>query len=364
MSHSPVPRKIPMWLYFHGSGQCARIIGRVIEIRVLVVVAVEEPLDVERAAHRKQVAHPSGMPERDVRRVVAAEARAAHGHMVAVALAPGEVEHVVDDDVFVGVVGAQAVGGMDALVVPSFRGPRNPGNKPYPARVDEPADGLDQPELLVLVKASERGRKENQRQPAPVAEDQHLEIPAQMRRPPADVAFVHRLSLEWQCVPAPNMEATLRGDKRKCAGRWTIRPTSRIWCRSHERRGTHADRRHPASPGVCFAAAGQPARRAGVPAAGLCAVAAALSRAVLARRPERVRRGDLVRRAGMGRGRDGGTPHRWQGRWRRSSSWRWPTRARTASTNTRRRADVSISTARPAAARGWGRATDGSCGRN
>ena len=75
--------------------------------------------------------------------------------------------------------------------------------------------------------------------------------------------------------------------------------------RQHERRRPHADGRHPAPPGVCLALAGQPARRVGVPAAGLWAVAAALPRLLHARRPERVRRGDLVRRAGMGRGRNG-----------------------------------------------------------
>ena len=53
------------------------------------------------------------------------------------------------------------------------------------------AHGIDQLEIFVLVMAAERSRKKNQRKSASVAEDEHLEIAAQMRRPPSNIAFVH-----------------------------------------------------------------------------------------------------------------------------------------------------------------------------
>ena len=167
------------------------VIGWVVEVHVLVVVAAEEAFDVERAAQAEEVADPLRVAERDVRRVVGAEARAPHRHPVAVALPPGEVENVVDDHVFVAHLRAHAIGGMDALVVPTVQINGVRAIHGDPAGLHEPADGLHQPEFLVLVEAPVAGGKQDQRHAPPVAEDQHFKIAAQVAGPPADVAFLH-----------------------------------------------------------------------------------------------------------------------------------------------------------------------------
>src|SRR4029077_3667093 len=61
-----------------------------------------------------------------------------------------------------------------------------------PTGIHITADRLNQAEILVLVVAPERGRKENERKPAAVAKDEHFEIPAEIGSVPANMTFVHQ----------------------------------------------------------------------------------------------------------------------------------------------------------------------------
>src|SRR5438309_9358183 len=59
------------------------------------------------------------------------------------------------------------------------------------ACIDIAANGTDESEVFVLVIPAERRGKQNQREPAAVAESEHLKLPAQIRRPPFDIASIH-----------------------------------------------------------------------------------------------------------------------------------------------------------------------------
>src|SRR5947208_16281317 len=90
-----------------------QIFIRAVEVNVVVVVTIEKRADVERATQADEVADQIGMTERDVPGVISAEAGPANSDAMAIAFAPCQIEHVVDDHVFVGVMGAHPVGGMD-----------------------------------------------------------------------------------------------------------------------------------------------------------------------------------------------------------------------------------------------------------
>ncbi len=62
------------------------------------------------------------------------------------------------------------------------------------ACIDIAANGADESEVFVLIIATERRGKQNQRETAPVAESEHFKLAAQIGRVPFDVTFVHRES--------------------------------------------------------------------------------------------------------------------------------------------------------------------------
>jgi hypothetical protein len=65
-------------IVFPRVGHVRQIIVRAVEINVVVVIAVEEIADIERAAQADEMADGVGMAEGDVGRVIRAEAGAAH----------------------------------------------------------------------------------------------------------------------------------------------------------------------------------------------------------------------------------------------------------------------------------------------
>src|SRR5437762_8189764 len=101
LSHSPVPMMMFTWLYFHRVGHVRQIFVRAIEINVVVVIAVEEIADLERAAQADEVADGVGVPEGDVGGVIRAETRAAHADTIGAGLAPREIEHIVHNHIFI-----------------------------------------------------------------------------------------------------------------------------------------------------------------------------------------------------------------------------------------------------------------------
>ena len=67
------------------------------------------------------MAHGVGMAEGDVGRVVRAETRAAHSDALTRAFAARQIEHVTHDHVFVSIVRAHPVRGMDRFVVETLK---------------------------------------------------------------------------------------------------------------------------------------------------------------------------------------------------------------------------------------------------
>src|ERR1035441_7977671 len=97
-----------------------QIIGRVIEVRVLAVPAVEEALDVERAAHGDAAGDLVGMAEGEVHGMVSAKAAAGHDGARSPILVPHQRQHVIQDVALVLQMPLYAPVGMRPLVVPAF----------------------------------------------------------------------------------------------------------------------------------------------------------------------------------------------------------------------------------------------------
>src|SRR3984893_17568499 len=91
-----------------------------VEVNVVVVVAVEKRTDVERAAQAKEMADQVRVTKRDVSRVIRAKTRPPHGHTMAIAFAPRQLEHISHNPVFVGVVRSHPIGGMNRFVIKAF----------------------------------------------------------------------------------------------------------------------------------------------------------------------------------------------------------------------------------------------------
>src|SRR5262249_33634139 len=124
------------------------VIGRIIEVAVVVVVAVEELLDVESRAHADDVADPFGVAKTNIDRVITAEARATDRDMVPAAIAARKIEHVMHDHVFVTHVGLYAIGRMNPLVVPALRVNRVRAVNGHTTGVDIPRHGIYEAKIL------------------------------------------------------------------------------------------------------------------------------------------------------------------------------------------------------------------------
>src|ERR1700724_546843 len=195
--------------------QLRQVVHRVVEVDVVVVIALQELADVEGAAHADQVRHLVGMAQRHVHRVIAAEAAAGDRHPPAAGVGARMLEDLLHDDLLVGHVGLDAVGGMDAVVVPALRVDAVGTIELHPPGVHERRGRLDQAEVLVLVVPS-LGCREQHHRDAGVPEREHLEDPSsQVGSAPAQILFPHSRS----CTPHP--EAAI------LVARWPSSPTSR-----------------------------------------------------------------------------------------------------------------------------------------
>src|SRR5437868_13813042 len=88
-------------------------------------------------------------------------------------------------------MGAHAIGRMNLFIVKALQVYGVRAIDCHPPVVDEPPDRIDYAEILVLVVATERSGKKDQRQTMSAPEDKHLKLAAQVWRPPADVTFLH-----------------------------------------------------------------------------------------------------------------------------------------------------------------------------
>jgi hypothetical protein len=90
-----------------------------------------------------------------LRGVIRAKTRATHRHAMTIAFAPRQIEYVVDDDIFVGVVRAHTVSGMNSLIVEAFQINRVWAVHRYLSGIDIAGHGTDQTEIFVLVITAE-----------------------------------------------------------------------------------------------------------------------------------------------------------------------------------------------------------------
>ena len=161
---------------------------------------------------------------------------------------------------------------MNRLVVKTVEVDRVRAINGDSAAIDEPGDGIDQAEILVLVVAAKGGWKNNQRQAASVAEDEHFEFAAQIRRPPANVTFVHAVPNRRESGAlgdAENARACgLCAKRRSGSSRLDNANLLADTWRFHGRQA-HSHRKHPTPPAFRIANSAEPARRSGLSAAQL-----------------------------------------------------------------------------------------------
>lgn len=169
-----------------------QIFVRAIEINVIVVVAVEEIADLEGAAQADEMADGIGVPEGNIGGVIGAEARSAQPDAMGAAFSAREIEDIMHNHIFIGNMSPDAIGGMNAFVVEAVEIDGVGAINGDAVVIDEPGHRIDQAEILGLMVMAKGRWKNDQRQTAAIPESQHLKLPAQIRRPPFDVTFLHK----------------------------------------------------------------------------------------------------------------------------------------------------------------------------
>ena len=99
--------------------------------------------------------HGVGMTKSDIGGVIGPEAGAADCDAMTIAFAPGEIEHIAHDHVFVGVMRPHPIGGMNRFVIETFEIDRVRAIDGDSAGIDVTGNGIDKAEVFVLVLAAE-----------------------------------------------------------------------------------------------------------------------------------------------------------------------------------------------------------------
>lgn len=128
-----------------------QIFVRTVEIDIVVVVAVEKIADFEGAAQTDEMANRVGVLESDIGGVIGAKTCAANTNAMRAAFTPRKIEYIAHNDIFISDVGANAICRMNALVVKALEIDRVGAIHRNAIVVDEPCDGIDQPEIFVLM---------------------------------------------------------------------------------------------------------------------------------------------------------------------------------------------------------------------
>src|SRR5439155_3059489 len=98
---------------FPGVGPVWQVFIWAVEVNVVVVIPVEERADVERAAQADNMTDGVRMTEGNIGRVISAQTGSANCDSMATALPPRKIEHVMDDHIFIRVMGAHTISRMD-----------------------------------------------------------------------------------------------------------------------------------------------------------------------------------------------------------------------------------------------------------
>ena len=134
------------------------------------------------------------MTKGDIGRVISAQARATNGHPRTRTLASRVIKDVIDDYAFEGVVRPHVIGRMNRLIVKAVEVDRVRAINCDSPALHEWRAGGGQAKVVVLSIVAERSWEENQRKTPSIAEDEHIEIAAQVRRPPLNMSFVHAVA--------------------------------------------------------------------------------------------------------------------------------------------------------------------------
>src|SRR6476661_1497315 len=171
------------------------VLGRVVEVHVVVVVAVHKLPDVEGRTHGKEVGHLVGVAEGEVQGLVASKAAAGHPDFVDVALTLQHGHQLVAEKLVVENVVLHAHGGRQVLGVPRKPVDAVDAKQLDAAGFDQRAGGFDKLKVAGLVVAA-AGSGENDNRVAPAAKHEHVNVLAQVMRVKAAVLFLQNVESE------------------------------------------------------------------------------------------------------------------------------------------------------------------------
>src|SRR6266566_7261900 len=99
--------------------------------------------------------HGVGMTKSDIGGVISPEAGAADCDAMTIAFAPGEIEYVAHDHIFIGVMRPHPIGRMNRFVIETFEIDSIRAIDGDSAGIDVTGNGIDEAEVFVLVVAAE-----------------------------------------------------------------------------------------------------------------------------------------------------------------------------------------------------------------
>jgi len=170
--------------------EVGKVSDGVVEVGEFVEVAVKEGAVVEGTGEGDAFGDGVGMAEGEVDGVVAAEGAAVDGEVDAVGAVADEGKDFVEDVVFVGVVAADAVGGVDVFVVPGFGIDAIDAEEHELAGVEAVVEGFNHAVVFIFMEGTHGGR-EDEDGVSGVAELEELHVLMEMGAPPAMVFAVH-----------------------------------------------------------------------------------------------------------------------------------------------------------------------------
>ncbi len=171
--------------------QVRHVVHRVVEVERVAALPPADPADVVDARQADREREQVGPLQREVRRVVRAEARPGDQDLLeAAAVVVDPRGHVVHHPVLVAAVQLGALLERQVVAAPAPAVERVDRVDLQPAGVDEPGQ-LGQHPVRLVVPAAAPLRREDQERPAPVAVGHHVALGADPRRPHADVVAPH-----------------------------------------------------------------------------------------------------------------------------------------------------------------------------
>lgn len=170
--------------------EMGEIVDGVVEVGEFIEVAVEEGPVVEGAGQGDAAGDGVGVAEGEVDGVIAAEGAAVDSEVDAAGAMADKGEDLMEDVLFVGVVTADAIGGVGGFVVPGFSIDAVDAEEHEVAVVEAVPEGFDHAVVFVFVERAHRGG-EDEDGVTGMAELEKLHVLVQTGACPAVVLAVH-----------------------------------------------------------------------------------------------------------------------------------------------------------------------------